>query len=175
MSDSEFFKIIPMELQEKAQGRANLVESLSRRSSIYPGQSLFPLELTLTCGGAGNATDEIHEEEHESEVESARSLKTIQFPYKQVTNENLKNIRNRLGIIDLSFSGGAGDHKQEFVDKYPVKYFTWTEKEQLLLVFAENFRRKFNESYSFRQPLMLAPRNECGIQVGKSAGKTFDK
>lgn len=161
MSESEFFTIVPMELQEKAKGRANLVESLSRRSSIHPGQSLLPTELTL---GLIGPPEDIAEEEHDSEVESENNKpKSIPFPYKEVTNENLKNIRNRLNIIDLSFSN-AHCHNQ-FLDKYPVKYYTWTEKEQLLLVFAENFRRKFNEIYKLRQPLMLAPKNECDIQV----------
>lgn len=160
MSDSEFFKIVPMELQEKAKGRANLVENLSRRSSILPGQSLLPLELTLH--GALNDTEDINEDP-ESDVESAtNALKPIPFPYKEVTNENLMNVRNRLGIIDLSFSGVD---KDLFVGKYPEKYFTWTEKEQLLLVFAESFRKKFNEKYNYRKPLLLAPKNECGIQV----------
>lgn len=153
MCGSEFFKIIPMELQEKAMSRANLVESLSRRSSIFPGQNL-PLDFLLR----GSET-EINEEQSEVN-ESSRT--NIQFPYKEVTNENLWNIRNRLGIIDLSFSGIRSN---EFVDKHPATYFTWTEKEQLLLVFAENFRRKYNELLKLRQPLMLAPKNECGIQV----------
>lgn len=164
MSDSEFFKIVPMELQEKAKGRAELVDSLSRRSSIFPGQSssLLPLELTLI--GANGATEDAIDEEEccSSEVESETIPKPIAFPYKEVTNENLKHIRNRLGIIDLSFSGVNRD---QFSDKYPVTYFTWTEKEQLLLAFAENFRRKFNEVYKWRKQLLLAPKNECGIQV----------
>lgn len=153
MCESEFFKIVPMELQEKAMSRANLVESLSRRSSIFPGQNL-PLDFLLR----GNGT-EINEEQSEEEDSSRRA---IEFPYKEVTNENLRNIRNRLGIIDLSFSATRSN---EFAAKYPPSYFTWTEKEQLLLVFAENFRRKYNEVFKLRLPLMLAPRNECGIQV----------
>lgn len=165
MSDSEFFKIIPMELQEKALGRANLVEGLSRRSSIFPGQPLLPMELMLA--GAIGTTDETLEDT-EPEEESERNITIIPFAHKQVTNVNLKNIRNRLGIIDLSFS--AVDPKG-LVDKYPTQYFSWTEKEQLLLVFAENFRRKFNEMYHWRQPLILAPKNECGIQVGDPHNK----
>lgn len=165
MSDSEFFKIVPMELQEKAKGRANLVESLSRRSSIMPGQSLLPMELTLGLVGASDEIAEERDSEVESGNEDDKNPKLISFPYKEMTNENLRNIRNRLGIIDLSFSSGInGD---QFVNRYPVKYYTWTQKEQLLLVFAENFRRKFNDSYKLRQPLLLAPKNECGIQVIK--------
>lgn len=163
MSDSEFFKIVPMELQEKAIGRANLVESLSRRSSIYPGQTLFPPELSLSGALAGVAgVDDISEEAEEHDVDQENNVPAIPFPYGIVTNENLRNIRNRLGIIDLSF---AQVDKDQFLDKYPVNYFTWTEKEQLLLVFAENFRRQFNDLYKLRRPLLLAPRNECGIQV----------
>lgn len=169
MDDSEFFKIIPMELQEKALGRANLVEGLSRRSSIFPGQSLLPVELTLA--GSMGTTEETHEDT-ESEADSER---IIPFPHKQVTNANLKNIRNRLGIIQLSFT--AIDPKG-FVNNYPTQYFTWTEKEKLLLVFAENFRRKFSELYPWRQPIILAPKNECGIQVGdhwKKIGSEINK
>lgn len=158
MCESEFFKIVPMELQEKAMSRANLVDNLSRRSSIMPGQSLFPMELILTGDDKNRAICE----EEVSDVENESTPKPIPFPYKEVTNENLMNIRNRLGIIDLSFSGVK---RAQFVDKYPVTYYSWTEKEQLLLVFAENFRRKFNEKYKLRHSLLLAPENECGIQV----------
>lgn len=158
MCESEFFKIVPMELQEKAMSRANLVDNLSRRSSIMPGQSLFPMELILTGDDKNRAICE----EEVSDAENESTPKPIPFPYKEVTNENLMNIRNRLGIIDLSFSGVK---RAQFVDKYPVTYYSWTEKEQLLLVFAENFRRKFNEKYKLRHSLLLAPKNECGIQV----------
>lgn len=162
MGDSEFFKIVPMDLQEKAKSRANLVDSLSRRSSIFPGQDLLALELALA--GIGGSED-VLKEESESDVESGQGQRRakIPFPYKEVTNEHLANIRDRLGIIDLSFTGVPGD--DALADRFPVKYSTWTEKEKLLLVYAENFRRKFNQAYKLRQPLMLAPKNECGIQV----------
>lgn len=165
MGNSEFFKIVPMELQEKAMLRSNLVESLSRRSSIFPGHS--PLDLVLGAVGSNNCDSDIPREEEEEDTGDKKSdvdntPKPLPFPYKNLTNEKLKEIRNSLGIIDLSFTPVPSD---EFVNVFPVTYYSWTEKEQLLLVFAENFRRQFNERYKWRPSLLMAPRNECGIQV----------
>lgn len=75
MCESEFFKIVPMELQEKAMSRANLVDNLSRRSSIMPGQSLFPMELILTGDDKNRAICE----EEVSDAENESTPKPIPF------------------------------------------------------------------------------------------------
>lgn len=47
-------------------------------------------------------------------------------------------------------------------------YYTYTNKEKLLLRYAEKFRKLFLEQYNNRHRLILALPNECNIQVNKN-------
>ncbi|XP_062503409.1 dynein regulatory complex subunit 7-like isoform X2 [Corticium candelabrum] len=46
----------------------------------------------------------------------------------------------------------------------PESYRRNTKKEQLVLSYAENFRRQFVQLYRDRKPLYLAPKNDCGVE-----------
>lgn len=48
---------------------------------------------------------------------------------------------------------------------YPMSYKKNSEKEQLLLWYAENFRRQFSNTFPYRRPLLIACENECNVQV----------
>lgn len=47
----------------------------------------------------------------------------------------------------------------------PESYKSNSKKEQLLLSYADNFRRQFRQLYGDRKPLLLKPTNECGVAV----------
>lgn len=81
-----------------------------------------------------------------------------------VSNEKLKEIVAQLGLIHTNF---PENKSPEFEGRtvFPSSYNTLSPKERLLLLFAENFRRQFNELYPERLPLVLAVANECGVQV----------
>lgn len=83
---------------------------------------------------------------------------------KPVSNEKLKEIVAQLGLIHTNF---PENQTPEFEGRkvFPSSYNTLNPKERLLLLFAENFRRQFNELYPERFPLVLAVANECGVQV----------
>lgn len=93
------------------------------------------------------------EDEHESDsrVESEISLSE---------GEPALNI----GTIDLSFP----ETTEEFQDSpqcYPPSYYTLSSKERLLLLYAENFRKQFVLTHPRRRAMVLAPPNECNVQV----------
>ena len=46
----------------------------------------------------------------------------------------------------------------------PESYRNNTQKEELMLEYVANFRRQFQDLYPKRKPLMLCPRNECGMR-----------
>ncbi|XP_066281763.1 dynein regulatory complex subunit 7-like [Branchiostoma lanceolatum] len=48
--------------------------------------------------------------------------------------------------------------------EFPVSYKENTNKEKLILAYAENFRRQYVHLYRDRKPLFLNPVNECGIE-----------
>ncbi|GJQ81044.1 hypothetical protein Trydic_g21853 [Trypoxylus dichotomus] len=77
--------------------------------------------------------------------------------------EHLKQIANELGLISLCWP----DIKEvtfENRTNFPESYLKNTNKEKLLLFYAENFRRQFHYKYPNRKPLFLAADNECGQQ-----------
>ena len=50
-------------------------------------------------------------------------------------------------------------------EEYPDSYKHNSPKEELVLSYAENFRRQYVHLYRDRKPLLLNPVNECGIEV----------
>ena len=46
----------------------------------------------------------------------------------------------------------------------PESYRNNTHKEELMLQYVANFQRQFEDLYPKRRPLMLCPRNECGMR-----------
>uniref|UniRef100_A0A182HSB2 Uncharacterized protein n=1 Tax=Anopheles arabiensis TaxID=7173 RepID=A0A182HSB2_ANOAR len=82
-------------------------------------------------------------------------------------NETLEAMKRKLGVIDTCFPAYQppvdGQTGEDAVD-YPDTYRTLSSKEKLVLLFAENFRQQYREKFPHRQPLVLAPPNECGVQ-----------
>lgn len=75
-------------------------------------------------------------------------------------HENAARLAKNRGRISLNFiDGEAVDHPD-----YPNSYYTFSAKERLLLIYAENIRREFCATHPNRSSLILAIPNECGIQ-----------
>lgn len=83
-------------------------------------------------------------------------------PPEPITLEKLKELNSEFGTIYTCFPQRSPEN-EEF-SHFPVSYFTLSEKEKLLLLFAENFRRQYKEVYPSRRPLVLAVENECRVQ-----------
>lgn len=80
-----------------------------------------------------------------------------------ITNKTLQEINSRVGRIHICF---PTPKEIEFEGRttFPSTYTSVGQKEKLLLLFAENFRRQFKEKYPKRKPLVLCLPNECGVQ-----------
>lgn len=81
-----------------------------------------------------------------------------------ITMEHLKQIKDELGIISLCWPE-IKDPLFEDRAHFPTNYLNNSNKEKLLLLYAENFRRQFVHKYPSRKPLFLAADNECGMKV----------
>lgn len=83
--------------------------------------------------------------------------------YSDENDSNFENdidTKNDVARISLEFIDGDAEKYHQ----YPNSYYTFSARERLLLIFAENFRRRFIHSYPERKPLVLAVPNECDIQ-----------
>lgn len=65
------------------------------------------------------------------------------------------------GRVLLDFSEGRSVVDDRLC---PKSYFTVSQKERLLLIYGEFFRRKYLEVKPRRNPLILAVRNECEVE-----------
>uniref|UniRef100_A0A1B0GJC5 Uncharacterized protein n=1 Tax=Lutzomyia longipalpis TaxID=7200 RepID=A0A1B0GJC5_LUTLO len=88
---------------------------------------------------------------------------TPKWAYGTMTNDQLMEVKKQIGIIDVSFPEAKDPKFEEFTD-FPPSYTTLSAKEKVILMFAENFRQQYNEKYIDRMPLILALKNECGVQ-----------
>lgn len=100
--------------------------------------------------------------------EKAEEVKVVEKddyvePPEEITLEKLKELTDESGAISLVFTDNKNPQFEERMD-FSTSYYTVSQKERLLLLFAENFRRQFKEKYPHRRPLVLAPFNECNIQ-----------
>ncbi|XP_068619286.1 dynein regulatory complex subunit 7 [Battus philenor] len=80
-----------------------------------------------------------------------------------LTIESLVNSIYELGVVNLCWPE-IKEPVFETRSCFPKSYYTNTDKERLLLAYAENFRRQHQLFYSFRRPLLLQAPNECGLQ-----------
>ncbi|CAD7084116.1 unnamed protein product [Hermetia illucens] len=102
--------------------------------------------------------EDVHSVRSSDEAEMAQQcLSSVEWIFDTSTTD--------VGAIDLAFPENL-DPKFKEVECLPLSYFTLNAKERLLLAFAENFRRQFvvSPEYAGRRPLVLAPKNECGVQ-----------
>lgn len=84
----------------------------------------------------------------------------------EINEETLCEVVQELGIIPLSWPNVT---EPEFEGRtcFPESYYKNSNKEKLLLTYAENFRQQFDLKYPDRKPLLLQARNECRLQVIK--------
>ncbi|XP_066249552.1 dynein regulatory complex subunit 7 [Euwallacea similis] len=89
-------------------------------------------------------------------------IKEFQGPM-DITRHHLKIIAEELGLIKLCWPD-LSDVTFEDRSNFPETYLRNSDKEKLLLLYTENFRRQICFKYPDRKPLFLACDNECGIQ-----------
>lgn len=113
--------------------------------------------------------EEIEEEEEEEKEPFISIFDILDAPRDlpepvDLTVEILKQINTELGIITLCW---PVLNEVEFENRraFPRSYLENNDKEKLLLLYAENFRRQFQYRFPTRKPLFLASDNECGLQV----------
>lgn len=110
--------------------------------------------------------DKIREEEEEPFISIFDILdapRNLPEPVELTTNI-LKEINTELGIITLCWPV-LKDVEFENRTTFPSSYLENNNKERLLLLYAENFRRQFQHKFPDRKQLFLASDNECGLQV----------
>lgn len=81
--------------------------------------------------------------------------------------EILRQVHRELCLIKLCWPEISTITEDAYMRSLPDTYRCVSDKERLLLWYAENFRRQIHAKYADRRPLLLACENECQIQVGK--------
>lgn len=122
--------------------------------------------------GEGEEIEAIGEEEEVEEEEKEQFVSIFDIldaPRElldpvELTTEILKQINIELGIITLCWPQ-LKDVRFEDRVSFPRSYLINNDKEKLLLLYAENFRRQFQHQFPDRKQLFLASDNECGLQV----------
>ena len=100
--------------------------------------------------------DEGEEIEYEKQVES----KPL-----DITEETLKPISHESYLIKLHRPKVENHGQSSYLELTSETYTKNSEKEKLILCYAENFRQKYDTTHQGRKPLLLACNNEFGIQV----------
>lgn len=102
-------------------------------------------------------------------AENSVEENVVEVPTNEEIVESEDVDPNDVKAIELALS--IGQISLEFHDgicpadcNYPKTYYTVNGKERLVLIFAENFRRKYLELHPNRNPLVLAVPNEYEIQ-----------
>ncbi|KAJ8963257.1 hypothetical protein NQ318_018724 [Aromia moschata] len=83
-----------------------------------------------------------------------------------LTLDHVKEIAYELGLIKLYWPEITDPFFEDRVN-FPSSYLKNDDKEKLVLLYAENFRRQFCFKYPNRKPLLLACENECGMQCAQ--------
>lgn len=126
----------------------------------------FPSYLDYNFGDGEGEGEEVEEEEikyHYIEtLDASREL----LPPVDLTLKDLTHIANELGLIKLCWPEIEHPEFENRVN-FPESYLSNSNKEKLLLLYTENFRRQFGYKYPHRKQLFLASNNECGMQVSR--------
>ncbi|KAJ3649532.1 hypothetical protein Zmor_021272 [Zophobas morio] len=85
-------------------------------------------------------------------------------PPVELTLKDLTHLAKELGLIKLCWPEIENVEFENRVN-FPESYLTNSNKEKLLLLYTENFRKQFSYKYPNRKQLFLASNNECGMQV----------
>ncbi|CAH1954858.1 unnamed protein product [Acanthoscelides obtectus] len=125
-------------------------------------ESLIPYDFDLE--GYSFAED-VEEEESEKPFSYFDLLDAPRYLPEPVdlTLDHLKDIAYELGLIKLCWPEIIDPYFEERTS-FPKSYVENSDKEKVLLVYTENFRRQFSHKYPNRKPLFLACENECGMQ-----------
>lgn len=83
-----------------------------------------------------------------------------------ITQGMLDRVHRQLGLIELCWPKINGNKENVYFNNLPESYSVVSNKEKLLLWYAENFRKQYHMVYKDRKPLLLACKNECDVQVG---------
>lgn len=78
--------------------------------------------------------------------------------------EILRQVQRELCLVKLCWPD-VPITKDLYAQSLPDTYRRVSDKERLLLWYAENFRRQIHAKDASRRPLLLACENECGVQV----------
>ncbi|KAL6264073.1 hypothetical protein P5V15_004152 [Pogonomyrmex californicus] len=87
----------------------------------------------------------------------------IERPVRTV-DEILRQVQRELCLIKLCWPDVPPITEDLYARSLPDSYRCVSDKERLLLWYAENFRRQVQVKHKNRRPLMLACANECGVQ-----------
>lgn len=81
-----------------------------------------------------------------------------------LSKARLKEIQNELAIVKLCWPDVKEPNFEDRVN-FPESYTSNSNKEKLLLLYSENFRRQFLQVFTDRKALFLAAENEVGLMV----------
>ncbi|XP_020707821.2 dynein regulatory complex subunit 7 isoform X1 [Athalia rosae] len=123
-----------------------------RPTSISPGA----LAIDDVDGDEYDDREEKSEEE-EAEEEDEESVGPI-----EITGAILGQIERELCVVRLAWPDITREDRRG--KNLPASYRSTSDKEKLLLWYAENFRRQYRALYPDRKPPLLARDNECGTQ-----------
>ncbi|XP_046490366.1 dynein regulatory complex subunit 7 [Neodiprion pinetum] len=104
---------------------------------------------------------EYDEDESEGDGENKTRQESEYAGPFEISAAILKQIQQELCLIQLSWPEIKYiDVEEKFL---PSSYNNNSDKEKLLLWYAENFRKQYHTIYADRKPLLFARDNECGI------------
>lgn len=89
------------------------------------------------------------------------------FPLDHVNVETLVNMISKIHLVwpeDLPYYDELEYSMDPQRAKLPSSFYHNTDKEKVVLWYAENFRRQFMAKFPDRRPPVIAPKNECGCQ-----------
>lgn len=120
-------------------------------------------------------TNRAVEEEEELEFDDLRKALLDRRPKDEheiekpasTVKEMLRQVQRELCLIKLCWPDVSMITEDLYTQALPDTYRCVSDKERLLLWYAENFRRQFHAKHANRRPLLLACENECRVQVSK--------
>jgi len=120
-------------------------------------------------GLEGYMNDKEHEAEEEAVdievIDEIDKFDKIDEFVARTPKEIVRQVQRELCLIKLCWPQIPTE--DSYTRLLPDTYRCVSDKERLVLWYAENFRRQFHAKYSDRRPLLLACENECGIQVSE--------
>ncbi|KAK3909340.1 Coiled-coil domain-containing protein lobo [Frankliniella fusca] len=119
----------------------------------------------LFSGGDGDASFTSIRNSHAGRKKGSSQSSSTVYSHdeaQQVINpQRLREIALELGVIKLCWPESNIQNERKY---YPTSFSENSNKEKLLMWYAENFRQQFHHEFPNRRPLLLAVENECGLQ-----------